>query len=566
MDNIPLLTYLSSIIFLASFLVYFLLAFLKRRKLFQLFKEIPKSLIVINSALLIWRLFFIPHVYSSRSDYGVWLIGTAKSMTWSQLLGTKRAPVYFGIIKFFNHLLDGIGFNFMVCFDIFLFFSSVFFLFLLARSLFQNKTTAYATAIFYAFSPIYFYFSLTEDYTITAIFFAIQALFFAAFYRFNIQDKSFLLASMSSSILAAGSRPEYIFFPYLILVFFLVFNKKIKKYYYYLLGFFLFLIPRTLSSTSLFLKTAQSDTLVHHQTYPQKGGPIKYLFKVLGGHHKLFLDNLSRNIQAFLNLETLTGLFTLLSIISLLFFFKKRKKQTKKIIVFFLVFFVLVFLYYAYLHDEGFSSNFKYLSSAVLPLTILAGYGMGEIYKRYPSFSLMTVMAVVLFSASTLIAPLSFPNHIGQDTLEKYIPLSDPLKPEEEYLKYKNLNYDNLIFRTLHPNKKPDLNKDDSTYFITNGPRSLLYAMPLQADIIEITSNREFKNISEKLPKGSTIYMSQGQMGMLSTERSFNKYGYVPHTNPNKLKTEAMKRLKLEKKFISYYKTGLYVYLYKMKK
>lgn len=570
---VSLLKLTNSIIAL-SLLLFVFLIIKKRRKIFHLLSKIPLSIWILNSALLFWRLYFIPHDFSSRGGFGSWLLWWAKSPAWEELFIDRQAPVYLWSVKFFSNIFKGVGFEFVIGLNIVIFFLAIFSVYLLVLKLSDSKTTAYFATIFFAFSPVFFIFSLTEDYTIMALFFGVVSLLFATLYL-RTKEISYLLIGMAASILAAGARPEYIFIPFFFLLFCLLFFKnKEKSLYAYLALFLGATTPKAIVTFNVFIKSSLRDYLMHGQTYEQSSTLFAHFIKVLKGHYKLFIDNLAFNLERVTDPTTFAGVFLVLALIALIaLFFKQKEKKKKKIILYFSLFFLFLFLFYAYLHNEGFR-NFKYLSTTLLPLTILASFGMDKIYKKSRVSSMMILGSMLIFFTISIGIPLTFNNfyHFTKPVQSPHLKHRITSLRSREYSEYKKLSYDNHIFRIFNPNKEPLISNDEDTYFICNGylgipgnpyhTRTFIASMPFEAKVRGFREMEELNSFYNSLPKGATIYVIQASNKSVPTA----KFDNFQEIGREKFKAAVLKLFQLEQKLISYREKGSPVYLYKMKK
>ena len=467
------------LIFLAA---YFLLLVFNGKRLFLLLKKFPIWLFLVNGALLVYKIFFVPHLYSSRGDFGNWILGSVGTRDLLQNSGIALRPVYYFFVKIFDILFNAANFNATVNLDIFLTFINIFAVFFIVKTLFKNEKIAAAATLLYAFSPILLVISLTEEFTNLAVFFSIQALFFALFYVSERRQSLFYLAALAS-FLAIGSRPEYIIFSFIFLLFSYLFVKNhCSNYFKMLAAYFVFVLPLFFSATRHFIDTLKIDDALH-LTLPR---PDHLFTDTLAGHWNFFVDNLSVNFYALVNLKTLMGVFVLLA---LAFVFFYGRKQYKKEILFFSFYFLFVLLYYTFLHSGGIYSSCLYISSLIFPLTVLAGGGLAQVKPRPVFIFLLAVfICFSLFSTypTSTFAQKEYPKHFSFISTFK------------EYSLFKK-------------NEKLDLQKNH--LFIVNGSRSYLFSeLPIseRSLIFSVASEKEMKSAIDRAAPGAAIYVYQG--------------------------------------------------------
>ncbi|MEW6201970.1 MAG: hypothetical protein AB1546_08340, partial [bacterium] len=101
----------------------------------------------------------------------------------------------------------------------------IFVVFLLSNVLFAREWLSILCALFTAVNPIFGLFSLSADYSISALFYSLTAdLFIAAYLRRGV--RLFLLTGLVSLVLAMQSRPEYIMYPLVVLAYLFVMARR----------------------------------------------------------------------------------------------------------------------------------------------------------------------------------------------------------------------------------------------------------------------------------------------------------------------------------------------------
>ncbi len=400
--------FLSGIIILLSLIVTLFFTFWKWKDIFSYLKKIPKSLFILSSTFLIWGLFLIPQNFSGRGGFGSWQMSVANYSNWKELLINVRDPLYLWRIKLFSNLLGGIGYDFVSNLNFIGFIIGVLLVYLIIKNLTDNKKAAYAGSLLYLFNPIVFTFSLTEDYALLALFFMIVSFFFASLYV-DSKNKLFLIPAMSSVILSAGSRIEYIFFPFLFTLFYLCFvdKKRYKHYYGSLILFLVLIIPRTLATLGMYFEAAQTDAALTVKTYQYEGKLIPYIQSVIVGASSFFVKNLKTAFEVLTNPYNLNLFLLLVGLITLISAFKANKK-IKKTVFFFSAQFVFLFLYYNYFHSVVGINAHRYQITILFPLIIISGIGLGYLLKNKNLIYYLLLQLLLFFTFFTFIFPLTF--------------------------------------------------------------------------------------------------------------------------------------------------------------
>ncbi len=393
-----LLMKIQAIVYIISLTVYVIFLLFNCRQIWYLLKKIPIWLYCFNIFLLIYKLFFIPRVYSITGDFGIWTLYIIKSFSFEEIFLSGRSsfisPIYFFIIKLFSSLFNGVTLDFVVNFNIFLSFINIFSIFLFVWFLFKDKIIANIASLFFAISPIMIIMSLTDYFTNPAIFFSIQSLLFLSI--FNKKSKiNFLIIATTASILAIGLRPEYIVFMpiFILLLYYLSAGKNIKYLLRYIVCYIIILLPNIILTFLFFYKGWIFGNTGTHKIDTSGHGLFPDFFYI---HVKIFINNLLDNFKAIFNLATLMGIFFALA--SLVLCFKNKFTKYKKIILFFIFYYCLFFLYYAILHNDGLYVNYKYITSLVAPITILAAIGMRLLFNICRKLSILLLLVMIMFS------------------------------------------------------------------------------------------------------------------------------------------------------------------------
>lgn len=506
--------------------------------MWNLFKKIPRSLIFFNLTILAYKLFWLPHTFSSRGSFGAGLLWRAKSIPLAD--STQLGFVYSAVIKFFSFICHGIDFDFVVNLNIFLTFFSVFFIYLFIWLLFEDKIIAFFSSVFFAICPVVFIFSLTEDYTVLALFFSFFSLFLAAaFCRSPNKTGLFLLAAVAS-FLAIGARQEYIIFALIFLAFVAIFIAPViknKRFFHFgLVLYSIFLLPLFLMALRIFTRNAGSNDLLVHR-YLIRGN---YFFRdILVNHLKIFILNLEQNIKAISSFDTLMGFFLLLALVAVW----RGWKEYGKPVGFFIFYFLIFFFYYAILHNEGLFNSYKYLASLVFPLAVLAAVGAKHIFSFYPQTTIIVVIIASVFSLySVSLGPA------GGFRFYHYFYPSSPVDAAA-YKEYLLLKKEQNEFRATK-----------NALFLSNGKNTLLFSAA-SVDNYKIKGlgrEADFQQTLKAASSSTVIYVSQGIWGFGSRVDLLSNA-----ISPEKFEELIRKYLNVEKEFFSFFADGHKIFLYK---
>ncbi len=533
----------------------------KWKEIFSYFKKIPKSLFAITFFFVSWGFFLVPKNFSGRGEFGVWLMSIMNLSDWRSLLMDARAPIYHLRNRFFTDLFGGISYEFIAGLNFFGFFISIFLIYVLVKNFTKNNKAAYACSLFFLANPIIYTFSLTEDYSLLALFFMILSFFFLSI-QFDTDDSLFLIPAGASALLATGSRVEYIFLPYLLILFylFLIKARSYKVRFTHIFLFLIFLIPRTIPTVGMYFADAQHDVALHGRTYQYEGNPITYMIQIIIGASEFFMNNIGRALQTLSNYQNLTLILIILALFTIFFSLKKEKNDRRVIFFFFFQFLFLIF-YYAFFHAVGGISAYRYMITILTPLIIVAGIGFAYILQKKDLLFYGGLQILIIFSFVTVLFPLAFrdySNLIVDRQLSHFVNY-DHDQVRREYYSYKNLSYENRISGLIQ--NEFDVSVGNNTYFITNGERNLLHAMPVDGQFIAINDVDQLKIVARMIPDNAVIYLSQSEMGFTSHMID----GYIA-ADPENFENELKRIFNVEEVLVSYEVDGHHAFLYRATK
>ncbi|MFW6025215.1 MAG: glycosyltransferase family 39 protein [Candidatus Woesearchaeota archaeon] len=562
---------ISGVTLIASLIVLTLVTLYKIKTIFSYLKKIPKSLLGISLGFSLWGLFFVPKNFSSRGEFGVWFFSEANLQSWGELLRNIRTPIYYWRTKLLSELLGGISYEFIANLNFITFIFGSLLIYIIVKNIIQNDKAAYAASLFFIINPILFTFSFTEDYAILALFFSLLSLFFASI-QIDSGDDIFLLLAMASALLSAGSRVEYIFFPFLFILFYFLFifkkEKSNKLQFGSLLLFLVIIIPRTISTLIMYFGDIGHDPGLSKTAPEYSGNPIKYVFEVLGSNYTYFIKNIREAWGYVTNPYNLTLLFFILGLSSLFLLLKnKNKAKLKKAVVFFLFSFFFLVIFYSYLHAELGMGGYRYRITIFTPLIISAGISFGLFLKNKPIIFYSGLHLIFIISFITTLFPLGIENgsSLMIDEGLKELTQYNYEETRREYNKYKSLTYENKIYNILNK-KEPDVPTGERGYFITNGTRNVLHSMPINGNFIairsrdELTASKLAKKLSE-VKEGDKIYVSQSEMGFTSNQ--IDGYHYV---DPDIFEKKIKLLFDIKREIISYQHEGHHAFLYEVVK
>jgi hypothetical protein len=558
--------FLTGSVFLVSFVLYVVLLAVKGREIFGVFKAIPKWLIGFNVGVLLYKIVFLVGEFCSRQDFGVWIVGTAKNWPLFKIFIDQRSPVYFFMVKSLHILSGGVSFDGVVVLNVFLSFFTAFFVYLIAFYLFKDKTIAAIASLLFIISPVIFIFSLTEDYTNPALFFSIQALFFACLYLYKKRD-AFIWLAIACSLLAVGSRPEYIFFDILFFLFLVIFVKGLKKSHYIVYGFSL--IPKFLVAVNMYLEAASYDYFIHGKVFEMSSGLKNLIYGVIVQHGYLFVQNFTRNLEELFNPYTLVGVYLIFAAVAVTVSIQQRKYR--KEIGYFVAFYLILFLFYSYLHREGVQGSFKYLSSMLLPLCLLAAYGLVSMGKFLSKFTVLLIVFLMMVYSFYITTPETLRNDINgarnmETILGYYFRLPSSIVKEHE--EYKKLSFDNQPIDFSSRLKAAVGSEYEFTFhegpeYISNNIKTMLYATDLGAHVHPFFEEKGLNLFLSHLNSGTEVYVYQGIIGF--EQNSSTTPSYFEAMTPERFQEICFEYLTLEEKIIDYEEKGSLVFFYKMR-
>jgi hypothetical protein len=355
-----------------------------------------------------------------------------------------------------------------------------------------------------------------------------------------------------SMILAIGSRPEYIFFLFIFLLF-LWLAVNIQKKIYYLAGFVLAL-PHLIISINKYLKP---DRFVHGE---RSGGLSVTGF--LARRIDSLKSTFEGSLNAILDIYTLMGFLILAAIFGFFIAWKKYRYNLRSIL-FFLIYALFLFFYYCLLHREGMDHTFKYISALIFPLVVLSGFFLSFVYQRSRILLFVLMTALALYTL-LLTSPFFFKNaflesirHDHEHHYHQYF--SNPANIIREYKAYKELEHKNRY--TLGEGEF-DIDFTQDSLFITNGGRVYLGLVAFNEGVNEPLSKKELNQIlmRNKDFEGS-VYVAQGSIGFSGGYNDISGFSAI---DPKDFENILMEHLELEERIISYYEEDHHVFLYKM--
>jgi|GEM_PF-4480209 len=543
-------------------LVVVLCTAFKWRELFGYFKEIPYFIIGTNTALLFWMIFVLPKDFSGR-NFGVWLMSMTNYEGFPEIMGDVRTPVYLWRTKFFSELLGGISYDFLVALNSVTFFLTVFLIYILVYNLTEDKKAAYASSFFYLISPVFILMGVVEEYTLLPIFFLVLSLFFASI-QIKTDNNFYLVPALASALLAVGSRVEFIFFPYVFILFYAFFIKKnFRKHLLPFLFFATVLIPRTFLSLFKYFWDAQEDYALHGRTYEYGGDLFYYISQVIIGASDFFFESISESLTTLVNLHNLNGVILFFALFSLVILFNKNSTSLqKRSVIFFLFLFLFLLFYYEYFHAVGGVSAHRYMPVVYTPLLFLAGMGVSKLLGSRPFLFYFFVQLLLFFTVITFIIPATSRDHkhlmIDPQIFHEVYRGSLPF--QEEYFKHRELSYENRVSRLFKEDF--DVSGGSDVYFISNGTRTYLRVMPVNGVFVSVETPEDWRRVMPNIPSGSKVYISQSSIGLFP-EHGISFYRAI---DPARFQEKALRDLDLQREILSYEKEGYPIFLYEMKK
>src|SRR6056297_156956 len=272
------------------------------------------------------------------------------------------------------------------------------------------------------------------------------------------------------------------------------------------------------------------------------------------------------NIREFFDFSSFTGTVTFftiagLTLIIIKLFKGKLKKEHKKPLIFFVAYFIILFFYYAYLHKEGLHSNYKYIISLILPLSVLGAYFLKQLANK--NILIPTFLLFFLFGSFSNTALFCNTKGIKHKLKSSFVTPESKIV-EKEFKKYKELTYDNHLYNVFH-SKEPDVKGNENTVFITSSNRTMLFAMPIKLDVHQVLYKdkglieQSVSKISDKTKESDIVYVSQSVFPFQCSYR-------ISFADPQYFEEAILKYFSIEEKMISYHFNGDHVFLYKMKK
>ena len=502
---------IQGIVYLIAIALFFVFILIKSKKIISFAKELPVWFWAISVTMLSYKIFYLPHIISYKSDFGAWILGMAKEPGLFAVLENVRSPVYFFLIKIFSIIFNGVSFNLIVNWHIILFFISSILLYLLCKKLFKSEVIAGIATILFIFNPILLITSINENNANLAIFFSLISLLFVVLYAEDNNDNIWLYASVCAAILAAGTKPEYIAYSMVYCVF-LYFILK-KQAVFTILMYLVLVTPRLIVSVIDYISSATLDTALHGETVESSS----HVFSLMFIHFRQFVEYLWPNFLVLLNPQNLTGILFVFSLITI---FRLVKDKKIKMNYFFVFFFCFVFVYYVLFHVDGFyKDEFKYTPILLLPLIFLAASGMGILYNRNNFFRYFTIFLLAVMSVYGLY--FTHPNVVLSSKSGRYSHRA--VLESAEYREYINWrNNEKLI--------------DLEAIFISDNHITMHNsALRIkEANTFSVFKQEEFFDQLSKITPGTKVYFSKGYIGQ-------NVDG--PVNGNNKLKTNDLEEM-----------------------
>ena len=539
--------------------------FKRRKRIREELLDVPPTLLVAAAGLLSWGLFVTPKDFSGRGEFGVWLMGQANLYTPMELLTNLQAPLYMWGVRFFSFVFDGISFVFVANVTTVLFILGGVLIFFVAKNFLNSRRAGYIASFLYLFNPMIYFYSLTEEYVLVAIFFFILALFFASLYL-KTEDEFFMLPAILSALLSAGSRFEYIFVLYFIILFYLLFASRnnFKSYIKKAALLFLIALPRTIVTAQSYLfNSAQQDVGLFEELHSYDGSLLPYLWGIFVDNYFSMLENLHtvRNLFYF---SDLTGIVLVGGILSVIIFaFKKEPNQRKKTVFFFLFQMISIMIFYNFFDQVDGIMGYRYGIVIIMIATILSAATLDIFTKIAKPISSLFILGFVFSSIFMFILPLGFENYeqIVDPGLRGYVRDASDYT-FDEYQKYDNLTYDNRLNRLLGDDEFIIDTKPGNTYFISNADRTLLHVMPVHGRFLAVWEKEELKRHYDNIPEDAKIYVSQSEMGFVSEQPD----GYDDLPTPDQFQELVKDNFEIEREIISYEKDGYPFFLYEVSK
>ncbi|RLI98186.1 MAG: hypothetical protein DRO99_01345 [Candidatus Aenigmatarchaeota archaeon] len=262
--------------------------------------------------------------------------------------------------------------------------------FLLTYFIFKSKTAAAFSSAIAVVNPLLIAISPTESFTVPSILFSLLSILFLVIYHNKSKRLPYMGISLLMLFLAIQMRQEYIAF---LLVYFIAFvalfrgdsyDRNLKRL---LIIFFILLIPSFLTSM-VHYGGMREDIFLHGTSFGKDSTIISYI----GNYATLASKNIIPNLQIMFS-DAITVVFAILAIVGILTL-KDKRRYAAILGVHIIVFFFL----YSMIHQSSFKliGQYKYLTSLLPPLFILASGGLCGISKKLRRCWLLPVLSIIL--------------------------------------------------------------------------------------------------------------------------------------------------------------------------
>lgn len=264
--------------------------------------------------------------------------------------------------------------------------------FFLAQLIFKNEGVSLLTSFLSAASPVLAIISVSESYTVMALLFSVISLSLL-FMFIRSGEFPFYVAGLLMMICAIQVRPDYIVFALVFLAACIVYRDMLKgrRVYAFTAGFlalnaYLFwVIYRYFYVIFLFDRVFAGAEM-------DAGSPVASIFL---NSSRLFSGNIVSNVVSFLTVSPVASFLSFFATFGILFLWRKGRKGE---LAFMLSYFLLFFFSYSCFHSEGFfSSGLKYIPSPLLPLILMASYGVFLLLDRTREQRMFAASFVVFF-------------------------------------------------------------------------------------------------------------------------------------------------------------------------
>lgn len=286
--------------------------------------------------------------------------------------------------------------------------------FALSYLLFRSEKIAALTSFMFAFSPSLIIVSKDGEYTAPAVFLT-MAVFSALLLYARTGRLRFLATSALLLVPAIQIRPEYFFvlFVYFFWVSIFLRRKDYRRAAAILLLSLLLMLPYLLTFL-IKTKSNTGDFYLYGTAITERNSLGPYAKNAL----RLLDINFARNVLVFFEnsrvmfIETFLGLAGAWALLK-----SKKRSELYVLLAYFGVFFAAV----ALVHREGFfESWFKYIPSALAPVLLLAGAGIGGFFGSRNQWANIIFLFLVVFNSYLVLVGVYGEIEMDKYTLAKY--------------------------------------------------------------------------------------------------------------------------------------------------